>query len=90
MEKLPEAQGRSFWSGGCESGSYRMELRVQGTGMIGADFDMQTALSPVTVDESRWNTINLGLVMLSAGEQVLGILVHDGCLRLNWIEFVKE
>lgn len=90
VKNLRKSEWLEYTINVCESGSYRMELRVQGTGMIGADFDMQTALSPVTVDESRWNTINLGSVMLSAGEQVLRILVHDGCLRLNWIEFVKE
>lgn len=74
----------------CESGNYRVELRLQGTGTIGADFDMQTSLQGVTVDEDRWNTVSLGTVMLSEGEQVLRILVHDGCFRVNWIEFVKE
>ncbi|MCM1047430.1 MAG: DUF4968 domain-containing protein [Clostridiales bacterium] len=73
-----------------EGGRYHIELRAQGTGTIGADFDMQTSLPPVTVDEGRWNTIDIGTVMLSMGEQVLRILVYDGCFRLNWIEFVKE
>ena len=67
-----------------------MELRVQGTGTIGADFDMQTTLPQINVDESRWNTVDLGTVKLSAGEQVLRIFVHDGCFRLNWAEIIKE
>ena len=90
VKNLKKSEWLEYTVNVCESGSYRMELRVQGTGTIGADFDMQTSLPEITVDESRWNTVNLGTVKLSAGEQVLRIFVHDGCFRLNWTEIIKE
>jgi len=74
----------------CESGNYRLELRVQGTGTMSADFDEKIFSEKTAIDESRWNTASLGTVKLSAGEQVMRIFVHEGILRLNWLEIVKE
>lgn len=90
VKNLGKSEWLEYTINVCESGSYRIELRVQGTGTIGADFDIQTSLPEITVDESRWNTVDLGTVNLSAGEQVLRIFVHDGSFRLNWTEIIKE
>lgn len=71
-----------------ESGRYCPELRMQGSGTISVDFGY-TASSAHEADENRWNTVRLEAVTLSAGEQVMRILVHDGCFRLNWIELAE-
>ena len=73
-----------------EAGKYRIWLRVQGEGIVCADFDEMTSTEITAIDEKRWNTVDLGTVSLSEGVQVMRILVHSGCLRLNWIEAAKE
>ncbi|MBQ8780725.1 MAG: hypothetical protein IJZ72_03510, partial [Oscillospiraceae bacterium] len=73
-----------------ESSDYRLELRVQGTGSVSVDFDERIATEIIPIDEGRWNTVQLGTVKLSEGEQVMRILVHSGSLRLNYIDVVKN
>ncbi|MCM1261480.1 MAG: DUF5110 domain-containing protein [Butyrivibrio sp.] len=90
IKSLKKSEWLEYTINVCESGKYRLELRLQGSGVISADFDMQTFLPETTVNESRWNTVNLDAIELNAGEQILRIFVHDGCFKLNWIELIKE
>lgn len=73
-----------------ESSDYRLELRVQGTGSVSVDFNERIATEIIPIDEVRWNTVQLGTVKLSEGEQVMRILVHSGSLRLNYIDVMKN
>lgn len=73
-----------------ESGNYRLDLRVQGTGTVGVDFNEKLFSEKAAISATRWSTVSLGAVKLSEGEQIMRILVHDGCFRLNWLEIVKE
>jgi hypothetical protein len=72
-----------------ESGEYRIDLRVQGAEIVSTDFDEKMSTEKISIDEGRWNTVNLGSVNLPEGEQVMRIFVHSGSLRLNWIEIMK-
>ncbi len=68
---------------------YRLDIRVQGHGSVCVDFDQKTFSDIISIDEKGWNTVELGTVRLSAGEQVMKISVRSGSLRLNWLEISK-
>ncbi|MBE6873649.1 MAG: DUF5110 domain-containing protein [Ruminococcus albus] len=72
-----------------EAGSYRLALRVQGEGKVSVEFDENASTEIIPINEKRWNTVDLGTVTLSEGEQVMRIFVHDGCVRLNWVETIN-
>jgi len=89
VKDLKESEWIEYTVNVREKGDYRLELRVQGTGIISVDFDEKVSSEKVPIDENRWNTVNLGAVILSEGEQVMRISVHSGSMRLNWLEIVS-
>lgn len=90
IKDLKESEWLEYTINVRESGEYRVEIRVQGTGIVSVDFDEKISTGENPIEENRWNSVSLGTVTLTEGEQVMRIFVHKGSLRLNWIETVKE
>lgn len=89
IKDLKESEWLEYTVNVRESGDYRLMLRVQGTGIVGVDFDEKISAEKISISENRWNTVSLGAATLFEGEQVMKISVHSGSLRLNWIEIVR-
>jgi len=90
IKSIRESEWLEYTINVCEGDEYRIGLRLQGTGSICVDFDMQTFSEKVTVDEDRWSTVDVGTVTLAEGQQVMRIFIHAGCFRLNWVEIMKS
>ena len=57
--------------------------------MISFDVNTQNASGLVKLDSENWTEVTAKNIMLSEGEQIVRIFVHDGEVCLNWIDVTK-
>lgn len=72
-----------------ETGDYVFRLRLAGDAAVSIDVNTQNRTGLIEVTGERWQTLESAPVMLSEGEQVIRLFVHQGTIRANWIDVDK-
>lgn len=89
VARLAEGEWLKYTVQVSRAGEYSFQIRLHGTGNVSISVNSQNRTGLISADGSSWTSVSSSPVVLSPGEQVIGLHVHSGCFRVNYID-VRE